>query len=84
MAEEITQEKLDAALIAVSRYAKKEIGIDKLFDAMSPEIGEHLLRLGLANFKLSRKMSGRYQFRFTPPSPITLAGAQRLETLGFN
>ena len=46
MAEEITQEKLDAALRAVSRYAKKEIGLNKLFDAMSPEIGEHLLRWG--------------------------------------
>lgn len=81
MSEVVTQEKLDAALVAVAKHANGEINLNELELAVSYEVGNSLSKTGLANFRMTPLASGRYRFRFTALPQIMPAGVKRLEEL---
>lgn len=77
----ISQQALDAALIAFYRYKIGELRILDLERAMSFEAGEALSRSGLVRITITLLPSGRYRLSDKGEHAITDAGRARLEAL---
>jgi hypothetical protein len=76
-----TQSDLDGALLAIALFADGKIGMDALQRAMSYELGVALSQTGLARFRVTQMVSGRYRFRFTGHPNFSPEGYARLEAL---
>ncbi|MFK3817092.1 hypothetical protein ACI2KG_10835 [Pseudomonas sp. NPDC089407] len=80
-AREISQQELDTALVAFTRFKIGEIKLFDLEQAMSFEVGEALSRSGLVRFSITRMVSGRYRLRDEGENAITEAGRDRLQMI---
>ena len=80
-AREISQQELDTALVAFTRFKIGEIKIFDLEQAMSFEVGEALASSGLVRFSITRMVSGRYRISDEGENAITEAGRDRLQVI---
>ncbi|MFJ4385352.1 hypothetical protein ACIP02_13510 [Pseudomonas sp. NPDC089408] len=80
-AREISQQELDTALVAFTRFKIGEIKLFDLEQAMSFEVGEALSRSGLVRFSITMMVSGRYRLSDEGENAITEAGRDRLQMI---
>lgn len=79
--EEITQEKLDAALIAIARWADGEINVGELQQIVSYQEAAAVQRTGLANISATQMAAGNWIIRVKMLPPIMPLGRERIESL---
>lgn len=77
----VSQDVIDSALIAFSRFKIGEIKVYDLENAMSYEAGQALARSGLVRFSIHKLASGRYRISDEGENAITEAGRERLEMI---
>lgn len=76
--EKLLVERLDAALIAIGRYADGEVSLKDLEASVSVEVADLLQRLGLAILKISHMPPRSFSPQFLEAPKITTVGQARL------
>ncbi|MEJ5864083.1 hypothetical protein [Pseudomonas farsensis] len=81
VAQKISQQELDNALVAFARYKIGEIKVFDLEQVMSFEAGQALSESGLVRFSITKMVSGRYRSSDEGENAITQAGRDRLQLI---
>lgn len=74
----------DGALVALARFASGKLNMREFQESTNFESLDALSRTGMANFRVTRMVSGRYMFRWLSTTRIMPTGEDRLRALGFN
>ncbi|HDS0941426.1 TPA: hypothetical protein QDZ12_004749 [Pseudomonas putida] len=75
---------VDGALVALARFANGDLNMREFQETTNFESLEALSKTGMANFRVTKMVSGRYMFRWLSTTRIMPTGEDRLRSLGFN
>jgi len=72
---------IDNALLVVARQAENGINLKDLEESTTFQALEALSKTGMANFRVTQFVTGRYRFRWTASPHIMPSGQQRLKEI---
>lgn len=79
--EALTQEQVDAALVAIARWADGEINLGELKQLVSYQAAAAVERTGLANISATQMAAGNWRIRVKMSPAIMPLGRARIEAL---